>query len=170
MLAARRQREFPFPHCFRRESEAFGDILSFESRIHVQEFVGGHAVGDHVQHDGDRDSETPDTGDTSHLICSDRDARKRHGVDLAWRSKRACLARRGRTQWLQQAGTRIPGESLTFKEVAALKVAEETIYAMAQAGEVPAFKIFGWRRINRTELHQWIEAQPRGGEEGWNGQ
>ena len=36
----------------------------------------------------------------------------------------------------------MPDEVLTIKEVAALlKLAEKTVYAMAQAGEIPAFKI-----------------------------
>ena len=58
-------------------------------------------------------------------------------------------------------------EVLTIKEVAALlKLAEKTVYAMAQAGEIPTFKIRGQWRIKRTELDQWIDAQPRGGESG----
>ena len=58
-------------------------------------------------------------------------------------------------------------EVLTIKEVAALlKLAEKTVYAMAQGGEIPAFKIRGQWRIKRTELDQWIDAQPRGGESG----
>ena len=58
-------------------------------------------------------------------------------------------------------------EVLTLKEVAALlKLADKTVYAMAQAGEIPAFKIRGQWRIKRTELDQWIDAQPRGGESG----
>lgn len=53
-------------------------------------------------------------------------------------------------------------EVLTIKEVAALlKLAEKTVYAMAQAGELPAFKIRGQWRIRRVELDQWIDAQPR---------
>jgi excisionase family DNA binding protein len=59
----------------------------------------------------------------------------------------------------------MPDEVLTIKEVAAmLKLAEKTVYAMAQAGEIPAFKIRGQWRIKRTELDQWIDAQPRGGD------
>jgi excisionase family DNA binding protein len=58
-------------------------------------------------------------------------------------------------------------EVLTIKEVAALlKLAEKTVYAMAAAGEIPAFKIRGQWRIKRTELDQWIDAQPRGGDSG----
>jgi excisionase family DNA binding protein len=59
----------------------------------------------------------------------------------------------------------MPDEVLTIKEVAAMfKLAEKTVYAMAQAGELPAFKIRGQWRIRRTELDQWIDAQPRGGD------
>ena len=61
----------------------------------------------------------------------------------------------------------MPDEVLTIKEVAALlKLADKTVYAMAQAGEIPAFKIRGQWRIKRAELDQWIDAQPRGGESG----
>lgn len=56
-------------------------------------------------------------------------------------------------------------EVLTIKEVASLlKLAEKTVYAMAQAGELPAFKIRGQWRIKRAELEAWIDAQPRGGD------
>lgn len=59
----------------------------------------------------------------------------------------------------------------TTKQVAApLKLAEETVYAIAQAGEIPAFKIRGQWRIRRIELDQWIDAQPRGGDGGKNGE
>ena len=55
-------------------------------------------------------------------------------------------------------------EVLTIKEVAALlKLAEKTVYAMANAGELPAFKIRGQWRIKRAELDRWIDEQPRGG-------
>ena len=55
-------------------------------------------------------------------------------------------------------------EVLTIKEVAALlKLAEKTVYAMANAGELPAFKIRGQWRIKRAELDRWMDAQPRGG-------
>lgn len=43
-------------------------------------------------------------------------------------------------------------------------------YAMAQAGQIPAFKIHGQWRIKRTELDQWIDAQPRGGDGGGHGE
>jgi excisionase family DNA binding protein len=59
----------------------------------------------------------------------------------------------------------MPDEVLTIKEVAALlKVAAKTVYAMAQAGEIPAFKIRAQWSTKRTELDQWIDAQPRGGD------
>ena len=42
-------------------------------------------------------------------------------------------------------------EVLTIKEVAALlKLAEKTVYSMANAGEIPAFKIRGQWRIKRV--------------------
>lgn len=62
-------------------------------------------------------------------------------------------------------------EVLTIKEVAALlKLAEKTVYTMANAGEIPAFKIRGQWRIKRADLDKWLDAQPRGGEGGGRGE
>ena len=61
-------------------------------------------------------------------------------------------------------------EVLTIKEVAALlKLAAKTVYSMAQRGELPAFKVRGQWRIRRSELEQWIDAQPRSRGEGGYG-
>ena len=58
-------------------------------------------------------------------------------------------------------------EVLTIKEVAALlKLAEKTVYSMAQQGEIPAFKVRGQWRIRRSELDRWMDKQPRGGADG----
>lgn len=57
----------------------------------------------------------------------------------------------------------MPDEVLTIKEAAALlKLAEKTVYTMAQASEIPAFKIRGQWRITRTEFDRWLAAQSRG--------
>lgn len=49
---------------------------------------------------------------------------------------------------------------LTLPEVARLlKVAEKTIYTMAQKGEVPAFKVRGQWRFKSADLDRWIEMQ-----------
>ena len=46
---------------------------------------------------------------------------------------------------------------LTIKEVAALlKVADKTIYSMAQRGEIPAFKVRGQWRLRRQDIDAWI--------------
>jgi excisionase family DNA binding protein len=51
-------------------------------------------------------------------------------------------------------------EILTLPEVAQLlKVAEKTVYTMAQKGELPAFKVRGQWRFKRIDLDQWIEKQ-----------
>jgi len=51
-------------------------------------------------------------------------------------------------------------EILTLPEVAQLlKVAEKTVYTMAQKGEFPAFKVRGQWRFKRIEHDQWIEQQ-----------
>ena len=58
-------------------------------------------------------------------------------------------------------------EVLTIKEAAALlKLAENTVYTMAQPGEIPAFKIRGQWRIKRSEFDRWLDSQPRVGEAG----
>jgi excisionase family DNA binding protein len=54
----------------------------------------------------------------------------------------------------------MPDEILTLAEVASLlKVAEKTVYTMAQRGEIPAFKVRGQWRFKRDDLDQWIEHQ-----------
>ena len=54
----------------------------------------------------------------------------------------------------------MPDEILTLPEVAVLlKVAEKTVYTMAQRAEIPAFKVRGQWRFKRVELDSWIEAQ-----------
>ena len=54
-------------------------------------------------------------------------------------------------------------EVLTIKEIATvLKLAKKTVYAMANANEIPAFKIRGQWRVKRLDLDRWIDAQPRG--------
>jgi len=46
---------------------------------------------------------------------------------------------------------------LTIQEVAELlKVADKTIYSMAQKGELPAFKVRGQWRLRRQDIDAWI--------------
>ncbi len=53
-------------------------------------------------------------------------------------------------------------ELLNIKEVAALlRLAEKTVYSMAQAGELPAFKVRGQWRIRRADLDAWMQEQRR---------
>jgi len=53
-------------------------------------------------------------------------------------------------------------EILTLPEVAQLlKVAEKTVYTMAQKGELPAFKVGGQWRFRRADLDVWIDAKTR---------
>lgn len=53
-------------------------------------------------------------------------------------------------------------EVLKLKEVAELlKVGEKTVYSMAQAGELPAFKVRGQWRFKRIDLDAWIEQQKK---------
>jgi excisionase family DNA binding protein len=54
-------------------------------------------------------------------------------------------------------------EVLTIREIAELlKLAEKTVYSMAQRGEIPAFKVRGQWRVRRSEMERWIDKQPRG--------
>ncbi len=51
-------------------------------------------------------------------------------------------------------------EILTLKEVAQLlKVAEKTVYTMAQNQELPAFKVRGQWRFRREDIDRWIDQQ-----------
>jgi excisionase family DNA binding protein len=49
---------------------------------------------------------------------------------------------------------------LTLPEVAVLlKVAEKTVYTMAQRGQIPAFKVRGQWRFKHDDLDAWIDEQ-----------
>ena len=53
-------------------------------------------------------------------------------------------------------------EILTLPEVARLlKVAEKTVYTMAQKGDLPAFKVGGQWRFRRADLDSWIDVRTR---------
>lgn len=52
------------------------------------------------------------------------------------------------------------GEILTIKQVAAyLKVTERTIYRLAAAKKIPAFKVGGTWRFSRADIDSWIKQQ-----------
>lgn len=54
----------------------------------------------------------------------------------------------------------MPDEILTLPEVAQLlKVAEKTVYTMAQKSQLPAFKVGGQWRFRRVDIDHWIEEQ-----------
>jgi excisionase family DNA binding protein len=53
-----------------------------------------------------------------------------------------------------------PTEILTIKEVASyLKVTERTIYRLAGAKKIPAFKVGGTWRFSRIDIARWIARQ-----------
>lgn len=55
------------------------------------------------------------------------------------------------------------GEILTLKEVAEyLKVTERTIYRLAGAKKIPAFKVGGTWRFSRADIDDWIRRQSGG--------
>ena len=52
------------------------------------------------------------------------------------------------------------GEILTLKQVAEfLKVTERTIYRLAAAKKIPAFKVGGTWRFRATDIDSWIADQ-----------
>ena len=52
------------------------------------------------------------------------------------------------------------GEILTIKQVADyLKVTERTIYRLAAAKKIPAFKVGGMWRFSRADIDSWIKQQ-----------
>jgi len=52
------------------------------------------------------------------------------------------------------------GEILTIKQVADyLKVTERTIYRLAAAKKIPAFKVGGTWRFSRADMDSWIKQQ-----------
>ena len=54
------------------------------------------------------------------------------------------------------------GEILTIKQVADfLKVTERTIYKLAAAKKIPAFKVGGTWRFSKAEINQWIQRQQK---------
>ena len=56
------------------------------------------------------------------------------------------------------------GEILTLKQVADfLKVTERTIYRLAAAKKIPAFRVGGTWRFSKAEINQWIRLQSEGG-------
>jgi excisionase family DNA binding protein len=54
----------------------------------------------------------------------------------------------------------MPDEILTLPDVARLlKVADKTVYTMAQKAELPAFKVGGQWRFKSADIDSWIEQQ-----------
>lgn len=54
-------------------------------------------------------------------------------------------------------------EILTVADVALLvKVAEKTVYTMAQKSELPCFKVRGQWRFRRQDLDSWMASQVTG--------
>lgn len=56
-------------------------------------------------------------------------------------------------------------EILTIREVASfLKLADKTVYSMAQQAELPAFKVRGQWRIRRVDFDAWLQRRTEHGE------
>ncbi|MCB0256900.1 MAG: helix-turn-helix domain-containing protein [Anaerolineae bacterium] len=59
------------------------------------------------------------------------------------------------------------GEIFTLDEVAAyLKVGKRTVYRLAAARKLPAFKVGGTWRFRRQEIDQWITRQTENAQQG----
>lgn len=57
------------------------------------------------------------------------------------------------------------GEILTIKQIAEyLKVTERTIYRLAAAKKIPAFKVGGTWRFRKVDIDGWIAAQSKNAE------
>lgn len=55
---------------------------------------------------------------------------------------------------------------LTIPEVAELlRIAEKTVYTLAQKGKLPAFKVGGQWRFSRSSIESWIEERTRSGQQ-----
>ena len=53
---------------------------------------------------------------------------------------------------------------LTITDIASiLKLAPKTVYSMAQAGELPAFKLRGQWRMRRVDFDRWIAERAEDG-------
>ena len=56
------------------------------------------------------------------------------------------------------------GEILTLRQVAEfLKVTDRTIYRLAAAKKIPAFKVGGTWRFSKAEITEWIQQQTQDG-------
>jgi excisionase family DNA binding protein len=56
-------------------------------------------------------------------------------------------------------------EILTIPEVAKLlKIAEKTVYALAQKRALPGFKVGGQWRFSRSAINEWIDSRSRSSE------
>lgn len=51
-------------------------------------------------------------------------------------------------------------EIMTIPEVATLlKIAQKTVYVLAQHGDLPGFKVGGQWRFSRLAINKWIDAK-----------
>lgn len=58
-------------------------------------------------------------------------------------------------------------EFLTIPEVAELlKIADKTVYSLAQRRELPGFKVGGQWRFSRTAIDEWIKEKTYSGDAG----
>lgn len=63
-------------------------------------------------------------------------------------------------QHMTKTKVQVPDEIFTLDEVSAyLKAGKRTVYRLAQAGNIPAFKLGGTWRFRRSELDRWIATE-----------
>ena len=53
--------------------------------------------------------------------------------------------------------------SPSSRSLPSLKVTERTIYRLAAAKKIPAFRVGGTWRFSKAEINQWIQRQSEGG-------
>src|SRR5437899_2885574 len=66
--------------------QGLADIFGLECRVFLQDFIDGHAIGDHADHGGDWHPQTADAGATTELVETLRKCRRAHllAIQESW--------------------------------------------------------------------------------------
>jgi excisionase family DNA binding protein len=115
-----------------------------------------------------RISNTPDVDATVSSLGRRPRPEKHHRLGVIDLVKSCIILSRTALSWPPYMPTApAEGEILTIKEVAEyLKVTDRTIYRLAGAKKIPAFKVGGTWRFSRADIDEWIRRQsadPQGG-------
>src|SRR5271166_893688 len=74
------QRQFPFAYCLGGVAKSLIDVLELKVGIRFENLLASHAVGDHTDDRRDRNTQTPDTRHSAHLLRVDCDPIELHRV------------------------------------------------------------------------------------------